>query len=205
GAGLLDLRTAVQQEIVAEPSALSFGTRRRTAPALERTFVVRNVSARPLSVSIDAKDVPVGLSLTIDPSHLRLPVGASEQVVLHADTSAIAKDATAATGLLTLRVGGSTSVRLPWGLALPSPNVRLLSKVTLWTNGGRVSDATPDVLGLVAGAVVPAPGPQVRPVDVLAVQLWRGKKLLGVLASRRELLPGRYTFGLTGRSPNGAR
>jgi subtilisin family serine protease len=205
GAGLLDLRSAVQQEVVAEPSSISFGTRRRAAPELERTFAVRNVSSRPLSVSIDAKDAPVGVSLTVDPSHLRLPAGASDEVVLRADTSALPKDATAATGVLTLRVGGSTSVRLPWGLAIPSPNVRLISRVTLKTNGGRVSDATPDVLGLVAGAVVPAPGPQVRPVDLLAVQLWRGKKLLGVLASRRELLPGRYTFGLTGRGPSGER
>ncbi|HKS79234.1 MAG TPA: S8 family serine peptidase, partial [Gaiellaceae bacterium] len=205
GAGLLDLRSAVQQEIVTEPSAISFGTVRRSSPQLERTFVVRNVSARPLSVSIDAKDAPVGLALTVDPSHLRLAVGASAEVVARSDTSALAKDATAATGTLTLRVGGSPSVRLPWGLALPSRNVRLISRVTLKTNGGRVSDATPDVLGLVAGAVIPSPVPQVRPVDLLAVQLWRGKKLLGVLASRRELLPGRYTFGLTGRGPNGER
>ena len=205
GAGLLDLRSAVQQEIVAEPSAISLGTRRRTAPEIERTFVVRNVSARPLSVSIEAKDTPVGVSLTVAPSHLRLPVGASEQIVLRADTSSLPKDATAATGTLTLQVGGSTTVRLPWGLAIPSPNVRLISKVTLKTNGGRVSDATPDVLGLVAGAVIPAPEPQVRPVDLLALQLWRGRKLLGVLATRQELLPGRYTFGLTGRGPDGAR
>jgi hypothetical protein len=205
GAGLLDLRGAVQQEIVAEPSAISFGSRRRTAPELERTFVVRNVSARPLSVSIDAKDAPVGVSLTVDPSHLRLPVGASEQIVARAETSALPEDATAAEGTLMLRVGGSTTVRLPWGLAIPSTGVRLISGVTLKTNGGRVSDATPDVLELVAGAVIADPGPQVRPVDLLAVQLWRGKKLLGVLASRRELLPGRYTFGLTGRGPDGAR
>jgi hypothetical protein len=38
---------------------------------------------------------------------------------------------------------------------------------------------------------------------VLEVQLRRGDELLGVLAKRRELLPGRYTFGLTGRGPSG--
>jgi hypothetical protein len=57
----------------------------------------------------------------------------------------------------------------------------------------------------VAGAVTASPDPQVRPVDALDVQLWRGRALLGVLVRRRELLPGRYTFGLTGRSPNGQR
>ncbi len=33
----------------------------------------------------------------------------------------------------------------------------------------------------------------------------RRRRALGVLARRRELLPGRYTFGLTGRGPDGER
>jgi hypothetical protein len=45
----------------------------------------------------------------------------------------------------------------------------------------------------------------VRPLEVLEVQLRRGDEVLGVLARRRELLPGRYTFGLTGRGPSGER
>jgi len=53
--------------------------------------------------------------------------------------------------------------------------------------------------------VTATPDPQVRAVDVLEVQLWRAGELLGVLARRRELLPGRYTFGLTGRGPDGER
>ena len=78
-------------------------------------------------------------------------------------------------------------------------------RVSLEGTGDRVSDATPSVLALVAGAVTVTPDPQVRAVDLLEVQLWRGKSLLGVLARRRELLPGRYTFGLTGRGSNGER
>jgi len=37
------------------------------------------------------------------------------------------------------------------------------------------------------------------------VELWRRGVRLGLLARRRELLPGRYTFGLTGRSATGRR
>ena len=33
----------------------------------------------------------------------------------------------------------------------------------------------------------------------------RERRTLGVLARRRELLPGRYTFGLTGRGADGGR
>jgi hypothetical protein len=85
------------------------------------------------------------------------------------------------------------------------PAVDLLSRVSLTTTAGRVSDATPAVLALVAGAVTTTPGLQVRPLELLEVQLLRNGELLGVLARRRELLPGRYTFGLTGRGPGGER
>ena len=88
---------------------------------------------------------------------------------------------------------------------IPSPDVRLLSQVSLRTSTGPVSDVTPDVLSLVVGAVTAGPELQVRPVDVLQVQLWRNGKLLGILARRRELLPGRYAFGLTGRGPDGSK
>jgi hypothetical protein len=71
--------------------------------------------------------------------------------------------------------------------------------------GARVSDATPAALSFVAGSVSAAPEPQVRAVDVLEVELWKGGERVGLLVRRRELLPGRYTFGLTGRGPNGER
>ena len=50
-----------------------------------------------------------------------------------------------------------------------------------------------------------APDPQVRAIELLEVELVRNGELIGVLARRRELLPGRYTFGLTGRGPTGDR
>ena len=66
-----------------------------------------------------------------------------------------------------------------------------------------MSDATPAVLSLVAGAVTTTPALEVRPLETLEVRLLRNGELLGVLARRREVLPGRYTFGLTGRGPDG--
>jgi minor extracellular serine protease Vpr len=205
GAGLVDLQAAFMQEAVAEPSSISFGSALSTAPEIDRTLVVRNVSTRQLAIAVDTKDAPVGVTVTADPTNLRLGPGESATVTLRLGTSELPRDATAALGVIVLRVGDSPSVRVPWGLAVPAPGVRLVSQVTLRTTAGQVSDATPDVLSLVAGAVVPAPEPQVRPVDVLEIQLWRGSRFLGILARRRELLPGRYTFGLTGRGPDGGR
>jgi hypothetical protein len=124
-------------------------------------------------------------------------------VLVHADVSALTGGPGAAVGALTLHVGNSESVRVPWSYAIPDPKVDLLSHVVTKTTGPRVSDATPEVLSLVAGAVVPGTEPQLRAVGELDVELWHGDKLLGILAERRELLPGHYTFGLTGRGPDG--
>ena len=106
-----------------------------------------------------------------------------------------------------LAVSESSEVHVPWAVAVPAPAADLLTRVSLETTaGGRVSDATPAVLSLVAGALIATPGPQLRPLDVLEVQLRRRNgELVGVLAKRREVLPGRYTFGLTGRGPGGER
>jgi hypothetical protein len=203
---LLDLRSAVQQEIAAEPALVSFGIPRRSSLELERVVQVRNLSTRALTVSIQTSALaPKGVEITVDPRRLRLRPGRSATLVLRADTSDLSEQAGAATGELVLAVSESSEVHVPWAVAVPGPGVDLLSRVTLETSGGRVSDATPAALSLVAGAVIPTPGPQVRPLELLEVQLRRGSELLGVLARRREVLPGRYTFGLTGRGPAGER
>ena len=207
GAGLVDLRAAVQQEITSEPATISFGVPVRSSLELERTVTIHNVSTRPLSVSVQtAALAPKGVEITVDPPRVRIPVGRIAAVVARADTRDLSERAGAATGELVLVVGESPEVHVPWAVAVPAPAVDLLSRVSLKTTGGRISDATPAVLAFVAGALIPSPGPQVRPLDVLEVQLRRADgELLGLLARRREVLPGRYTFGLTGRGPGGER
>jgi len=205
GAGLLDLRVAVQQEVVAVPPSISFGTPVRDTLELEQVVRVRNVSTRPLELTVQSIALaPKGVEITIDPEELELPAGASANVVVRADTNALSDRAGAATGELAL-VGSGSDVHIPWAVAVPRPGTDLVSSVRLRETGPRVSDATPVVLSLVAGAIVPRPGPQLVPLEALEVQLRRGDELLGILARRRELLPGRYTFGLTGRGPDGVR
>ena len=49
-----------------------------------------------------------------------------------------------------------------------------------------------------------AGGEQIEPVGLLDLELWTPKgERLGVIARLRDLLPGRYAFGLTGRGPDG--
>jgi subtilisin family serine protease len=205
GAGMLDLRAAVQQEIVAVPPLISFGAPLRDSLELERTVRVRNVSTRPLELSVQTIALaPKAVQITVEPAELELRPGASARVVVRADTADLSERAGVATGELAL-LGSGVDVHIPWAVAVPGPGTDLVSGVSLKTTAGRVSDATPVVLSLVAGTIVPTPGPQLVAVDVLEVQLRRGDELLGLLARRRELLPGRYTFGLTGRGPSGER
>jgi minor extracellular serine protease Vpr len=203
GAGVVDLRTAVQLEVFAAPSLLSFGV---VGPSgTERVVEVTNVSTRRLSVSVGTAAIaPKGVQITVDPARVRIRPGRSAQVVVRADTSDLSQEAGAATGELVLRVGDSPEVHVPWAVAVPG-NVDLVSQLRLRATGTRLSDATPAALSFVAGSVTATPDPQVRAVELLEVELWRGGERLGLLARRRELLPGRYTFGLTGRGPTGER
>jgi subtilisin family serine protease len=204
GAGLVDLRAAVQQELVAEPALLSFGAVSGPVGA-ERTIRITNVSTRRISVSVGASAIaPKGVVIEIDPQRFRLRPGRSATVVVSANTTALSAEAGAATGEVVLRGSDTPEVHVPWTVAVP-PTVDLVSRIRLEKTGTRVSDATPAALSFVAGSVTAAPDPQVRAIELLEVQLRRNEELIGVLARRRELLPGRYTFGLTGRGPTGER
>ena len=203
GAGLVDLRDAVQQEIYAEPASVSFGA--ASDQGSERTLRITNVSTRSRVVSIGSSGIaPKGVQVTVDPQRVRLGQGASAELVVRANTSQLSAEAGVATGELVLRAGDSPDVHVPWAVSVPSP-VRLVSRLALRTTGSRVSDATPAALSFVAGSVSASPDPEVRAVDLLEIELWRGSTRIGLLARRRELLPGRYTFGLTGRGPTGSR
>lgn len=204
GAGLVDLRSAAQLELVAEPALVSFGA--VTGPVgAERALRVTNLSTRVLSVSIGSTAIaPKGVEITVDPQRVRLRPGRNATVVVRADTADLSDEAGAATGELVLRVADSPEVRVPWTVAVPPP-VDLVSRLAIVPTGTRVSDATPAALSFVAGSVSASPDPQVRAVELLEVELWRNGERVGLLTRRRELLPGRYTFGLTGRGPTGAR
>lgn len=205
GSGSIDLRTAVQQEVVADPAVISFGAP-TSRSEIERTVRVTNLSTRRVSVGFESVALaPRGAEVSTDPGRLNLRPGRTAEVVVRADTRNLSDQPGVATGELVLRVAGSPPVHVPWAVVVPNPDIALLSDVVLRAPEGRISDSTPAVLSLVAGAVTSEPDPQIRPLETLEVQLWQDGELIGVLARRRELLPGRYTFGLTGRGPEGAR
>jgi hypothetical protein len=67
------------------------------------------------------------------------------------------------------------------------------------------SDTKPATLTVVAGRIAGGRTLQIEPVARLDVLLYSaGGRFLGVLAKQRDLLPGVYRFGLTGRGASGA-
>ena len=204
GAGLVDLRGAVQSEIVVEPSTISFGVPRGPGPRAVASHPERVHAAARLSIQAIAL-APRGVEITVDPEELEIQPGRTATVVVVADTGSLSERAGVATGELALLVAESTTAHVPWAVAVPDTGVDVLTRLRLTLPEGRVTDATPAVLGVTAGAVTTVPGLAVRPLEALEVRLYRSGVLLGLLARRNEVLPGRYTFALTGRGPGGER
>ena len=206
GAGLVDLRVAVRQEVVAEPAIISFGIAARARPSWRASSGCERLDAAACEVSIETISARAeGRRDHLRPAaSSRCGPGRSRTVVVRADTSDLSEQAGVATGELVFLVRDSPEVHVPWAVAVPDQSVDLLSRVRLRARGGtRVRRD--------AGGAQPRrrrgdaePSLEVRPLETLEV-LWRGGELLGVLARRREVLPGRYTFGLTGRGPDGDR
>jgi len=204
GSGLLDLGRAAAAELVADPPALTFGRGTGDGWQGRRVIRLRNVSSRRLTVFVDTGQhhnprVPLSLSAR----RIELESGASTQLQVDARLLSTVS-AEAATGTMTLTPVGGAPIRVPWSVVLRSPT-GLLGPLSLSRRAFKPSEQKPAVVLLRAGRVVPnRRGTEVVPVLRLDVELRTAAgKRLGLLARLRDLLPGRYAFGITGHGPNG--
>ena len=207
GAGLVDPSAAAAAELVADPPAAGLGTVLAEDSDVGRTITLRNVSSRPLRVQVDPGRVDAA-DITIEalPRALRLRPGKSAEVVVTARVPLLPKAPAALNGMLRVRVAGGSTVRVPWSIAVPLNARPLLGRVRISSRSFAPSDVDPAVLTIVAGRIDGTPDrPQLLPLEQLEVQLIRGTKTLGSLARVRDVLPGRYAFGITGRGPGGGR
>jgi Subtilase family len=204
GAGLLDLGRAAAAEFVVDPPVITFG--RGTGDGWEgrRVIRLRNVSSRRLTLFVDTGQhrkprVPVSVSAR----RLQIEPGATGELEVTARLLTIVR-AEAATGTLTLTPVGGTPIRVPWAVVL-RPATDLLGSLSISQRAFRPSEQKPAIVLFRAGRVLRSPrGNDVVPVLRLDVELWTvGGKRLGLLARLRDLLPGRYAFGLTGHGPTG--
>jgi minor extracellular serine protease Vpr len=207
GAGVIDVGAASAAELSAQPAALAFGAWTGKSWSSKQTIELRNVTTRRLSLNVTAR--PDGgesevLALAIEPSHLILRQGATATVEVTARLAAPPRGELA-TGSIQVGARGSRPLRIPWAIDYRPYTGPLLSQVALTRKTFTPSAAAPVRLSLDAGAVVHRDElVEVQPVMRLDVQLYGpGGEGLGLLARVRDLLPGRYTFGLTGRDPGG--
>jgi subtilisin family serine protease len=206
--GLLDLGAASAAEVVAEPSTITLGHAARRGWSGTARFTVRNLSPRRLrlNISVGRLGEVGGVALGVSPSRVTLPANGAEQVFLAARLAYLPPGIPAVTAPLELRAGGGSPVRVPWTILFGPPERGLLGRVRLSARRFRPSDSAPVLLELRAGRLVEHGGrSEVLPVSHLDLELWRGDERMGRLARLRNLLPGRYTFGLTGRGPGGRR
>jgi hypothetical protein len=108
--------------------------------------------------------------------------------------------------VLIVSAEGARSVRVPWAITpRAADRAPLVGDVRLSHSQFAPSPAAPAVLAFRAGRVDGGPdGEAIEPVGLLELELVTADgRSLGVLARLRDVLPGRYAFGLTGRGPNG--
>jgi minor extracellular serine protease Vpr len=205
GAGALDPLAASAAEVVSEPAAVAFGNAGEAGWRAVRRIVVRNVSTRRVTVSVAAAAEGIaGLSIAARPDRLRLAPGATATVALTARLAFRPQRLGAIQGRARLEVAGGGRVVVPWAVALPAEHAALVGRLDLSATSFRASDRAPTVLTVQVGQVRDLAGRrQLRPVSLLDVELWRGEKKVGLLARLRDVLPGRYAFGITGRGPRG--
>ncbi len=205
--GTIDPAAAATAELVVDPPTAGLGVVLAADAEAGRMLTLRNVSRRPLDVVFDAREpAAAGVTVMVAPRRLRLRPGAVREVALTVHVSVRPRPPSALRGTLVLRVRNGRWLRVPWAVAVPLANARLVSDLVLSRRTFEPSDTEPAVLAFVAGRVDgTAERPQLRPLAELAVDLYRGTRRLGTLARVRDVLPGRYAFGLTGRGPRGRR
>ncbi len=205
GTGLVDLGRAAAAEVAARPATIVFGRGRGDGWQETKTLLLRNVSTRRLTLFVATGQQPgSSVLLAVSPRRLELQPGEAIRVRVRARLVSFVRGPATSGALVVTPVGG-VGLRVPWSVVLAPGGPGLLGPLALSTAAFKPSERSPAVLTLRAGRVLRSPrGGAIEPVLRLDVELWtKSGKRLGLLARLRDLLPGRYAFGITGRGPNG--
>jgi hypothetical protein len=209
GGGLIDVGGAAAAELALTPSSLAFG--RATGPRWigRQTVVLRNLSVRRIRMELDmrvAREGAASLEFRLRPSRVSLAPGKSARIRVRAQVTSAVDGAAPASGALVITPLAGREERVPWAIAFGLRSGPVLSAVRLSQRRFHPSDATPTLLTFLAGSVEETgEGEEVRPLSRLDLELLTAEgESRGLLARLRDVLPGRYSFGVTGRDPAGA-
>jgi hypothetical protein len=210
GAGLVDPAAAAAAEVAVTPASLAFGRASGTKEwRRTRTFTVTNISSRRvrMRVAIERRDFPAAeTTFAAKPARFSLRPGRSARIRLRATVAAPVDGGPPAQGVVVIRPRAGVHARVPFAVAFAPREPVLLGRARLSHRVFEPSDAKPVLLVVRAGSVRTVGGvDEIEPLSRLDVELWTTEgERLGVIARVRDLLPGSYTFGLTGRTPEGA-
>jgi subtilisin family serine protease len=211
GAGEVDLGAAVTAEVAVLPSTLSFDRAAKAGWQATRKLIVRNLSSRPVRVFVAADQQQAaasrGLVFAAAPTRLRLQPGRWASVYVTGRIAYEGVPRTPIEGMLEVRTERSAPLRVPWLVSFRPALRSLIGDLQLSVKSFKASDSAPAVLSFRAGGVTrTSRGMQIVPVGRLDLALVDAHgEPLGVLARLRDLLPGRQSFGLTGRDGEGDR
>jgi hypothetical protein len=203
GSGVLRLGASAVGELATSPTSLGFGIWQGKRWHATRWVTVRNVSSRRLQVTVDpvADEDSESIGFTVTPQRFVLKEGGARRVKIRVVAPTAPPDRLV-TGAIQVEAAGSQTLRVPWAMLFEQERGALLSHVALSKSAFKASDTDPAILTLQAGAVLRDDGVQVQPVRRLDILLYSAAgKYVGVMARLRDLLPGAYSFGITGRGP----
>jgi subtilisin family serine protease len=206
GAGSLNVGLSIAGEIAAAPTSLAFGSWTGPPWSSEETIVARNVSSHRLHILVAALADGVAKSLHFSIVPSSVVIAAGQETTIHITVSASsAPSVRLVTGVIRLAASDGQSMHVPWAVDSGPLVEQLLTKITLSQSTFTPSDLSPALLDVEIGRISTTGGIQIQPVSRLEIDLaGRDGKSLGLLTRQRDLLPGRYRFGLTGRAPTGA-
>ncbi len=209
GGGLIDLGGAAATEVGASPASLALGRADSRRWHTEQVVVLRNLSYRRLILSLDvavAHEGAAAVEFDLRPKRFSLGSGRSIRVHVRARVTSGLEGTAAAEGVLVATPAAGRMIRVPWTIVFGRRRPAGLTTVRLSQRVFTPSDAAPALLSFVAGSVRrSAAAPDVLPLSRLDLELWSpAGGRIGLLARLRDVLPGRYSFGVTGRDPTGA-
>ena len=205
--GTVDPSAAAASEIVAAPAMVALGAVFAEDTQVGRVITLRNTSRRTVDIAIrpgpaDSADIEIDVA----PGGARLRPGATVQVAVTARVPLLPRAPAALRGALVVKVRDGATLKVPWTITVPVVGLDLIRNVRLSSRAFEPSDVEPAVLTLTLGRVDGSPDrPQLLPLEEARLDLYRGDRRIGQLAVVRDLLPGRYSFGLTGRGATGRR
>jgi subtilisin family serine protease len=209
GAGLVDVGGATATEIGASPATMAFGRAAGAKWRGDQEFLLRNLSFRPLTMDVDVHVTNEGAAsvrLDVRPKRFTLEAGRSIRLHVRARVTSGPEGSAPTEGVVLVTPVAGRQIHVPWTILFGKQRLPDLTAVRLSTHAFAPSDAAPALLSFVAGSVRRSGGlTDVLPLSRLDLEVWSSTGgRIGLLARLRDVLPGRYSFGVTGRDPTGA-